>query len=135
LPSLDKQTRNLIDSNFDNPNTYFEIDGFVLNKVVKGPKLDSSNKVIPYSFVGTPDIFVKKAHFVRNTDSNISFNRALSRREDGRKSIMKKNNILNISKQYIESMYNKLQRTVTENDVIELANYRSMISAKVYLKT
>lgn len=124
LPVIDEKLRSVIESNFDNPLTYFSVEGMILNKIIKGPKKDSNKKIVPYSFVGGPEIFEKKQNFqVRNTESQITFNRAFSRKDDSqRRATLKKTNVMHINNQFIDNLYSKFNRRNQENDVF-LASY------------
>ncbi len=82
---LDKNMRKRYEDSFNNPNDYFNLDGIILNKFIQGPKLNPQNKLISYSYVGSPEIFDKKTTLrILERESKLNINFSVSSKDSER---------------------------------------------------
>jgi hypothetical protein len=94
---LDKNMRKRYEDSFNNPNDYFNLDGIILNKFIQGPKVNSQNKLISYSYVGSPEIFDRKTTLrVLERELKMNINYSANSKESER-SQDHKNRIRNIN--------------------------------------
>ena len=124
LKSLDQYKKNSIDNAFSNPDTYFSIDKneMILNKVIHGPRFDSKSKIVPYTYVGSPQIFEIKHQpkFAENL-LNLSLKKITTSIIDenyiNNNSITKKKNIFSVNDKQIYNLYQKINDRIQSNNV------------------
>jgi len=107
---------------FEDPNTFLKLPKetnfhYIINKIPKGPQYDISNKLIPYTLVGT-DKYIKR-HKFQNLFGTKSFNRKSINFKARHSSLNRNNNLKDgynlITDKEIKTIFDNYKNIIKEN--------------------